>query len=94
MIAIAITALFSIITMMVSLVLIDSIMKFYNAAVAIKRSAQADRLANVPEDVAAKSIGVVTAVQVNSIAPSAAARRPVKLRTASRFKAPAARYAA
>jgi hypothetical protein len=95
MIAVATTALFSIIAVVVGLALIDSFMKLYNAAKAIQRSAQADRLANVSEHAAVKaSSGVVTAGRVAPSAPSPATRRTVKQHAAPRFKAPAARHVA
>lgn len=95
MIAVATTALFSIIAVIVGFVLIDSFIKFYNAAKAIQRSAQADRLTNVAQAVhVTASSGVVTAVRITPNAPTPAARRTTTQRPASRVKALAIRHVA
>ena len=95
MTAVAISALFSIVAVVVGLVLIDSTMKFYSAAKTIQRSAQADRLAGVSQETIAKSTnGIITAVRIMPTAPASTARRGVHQRSAPRFKAPAARHVA
>lgn len=95
MIAVATTALFSIIAVVVGLVLIDSFIKFYNTAKAIQRSAQAEQLTNMAEAVRGTVLsGVVTAVRITPSVPTAAARRVAKQRMAFRVKAPAARHVA